>query len=136
MQSQFGFRWADLPSTAWELIPFSFVADWFLSIGNFIGAISPKSGVRYLNEYESVRIKRTVTRTVVAFRYGINGWVAQSAPSGAHVRILETYDRVPKVSSPGITFELDIVHALRNGRWIDTLALLTSIFGSGYTGRR
>lgn len=43
-----GFSLHDIPSTAWELIPYSFVADWFANTGDLIRALTPKAGVRQL----------------------------------------------------------------------------------------
>jgi len=41
IEKVFGFRCRDLPATLWALTPFSFVADWFLGIENWIQAIIP-----------------------------------------------------------------------------------------------
>lgn len=43
-----GFSLHDIPSTAWELIPYSFVADWFANTGDLIRALTPMAGVRQL----------------------------------------------------------------------------------------
>jgi hypothetical protein len=37
-QMVWGLTLSELPSVAWELVPLSFVYDWFLEVGNFIGA--------------------------------------------------------------------------------------------------
>lgn len=36
---------SDVPSTAWECIPLSFVADWFVGVGDWLNAIKPQLGV-------------------------------------------------------------------------------------------
>lgn len=36
---------ADVASVAWELLPFSFIADWFIPIGNYLAARSLPSGL-------------------------------------------------------------------------------------------
>lgn len=41
----FGTRLRDLPATAWEIVPYSFVADWFVGIGDWIQAITPAPGI-------------------------------------------------------------------------------------------
>jgi len=38
-------RLSDIPRSLWELIPYSFVVDRFISIGNWLNAITPKPGV-------------------------------------------------------------------------------------------
>lgn len=50
-----GFRLSDVPSTIWELVPFSFVVDRFLDIGMWLNAIVPKPGVRVLATWTSVQ---------------------------------------------------------------------------------
>ena len=40
--------------TAWELLPFSFVADWFLNIGTFLEAWTTKEGWSFLAGSQSV----------------------------------------------------------------------------------
>ena len=42
-------------SIAWELVPFSFVADWFLPIGDYINAIVPPQGVDFVDGWMTVR---------------------------------------------------------------------------------
>lgn len=41
---------------AWELVPFSFIVDWFLPIGNFLASLDTGNGVTYLGGcYSTVR---------------------------------------------------------------------------------
>lgn len=41
--------------TGWELIPYSFVIDWFLDVGTWIKAVSPFSGTSFLGSMASVK---------------------------------------------------------------------------------
>jgi len=43
-----------LPSTVWELIPFSFIMDWVANVGQTIGSQIPKAGVTQLASWVSV----------------------------------------------------------------------------------
>lgn len=48
-------------SSAWELVPFSFILDWFFNVGKTIAAWSPKSGLTSLASW--VTVKKTVTQS-------------------------------------------------------------------------
>ncbi len=41
-------------SIAWELVPFSFVVDWFVPVGDFLEAVSADAGLKYVDGYTSV----------------------------------------------------------------------------------
>lgn len=43
-------------SVAWELVPYSFVVDWFTNIGDYIAAWSPKGGVNQLGAWCTVKV--------------------------------------------------------------------------------
>lgn len=57
----------DVPRAIWEIVPWSFVIDWFVPIGDFLGALSPKIGVTTLASGYTVRRKLSVTRTVASW---------------------------------------------------------------------
>lgn len=124
LQGALGMRWADIPDAAWELIPFSFVVDWFLNVGNVIQALVPKAGTNYLAEFETVRTKCTVTRSFNRIR-GSADW-NYTIPSGDHVVSIETIERVPKVSPAGLVLTLDLSEALKGARVFDAIGLITS----------
>lgn len=47
---------------AWELIPFSFVADWFLPIGGYLSNIDAKAGLILVNATVSCKMQQTANR--------------------------------------------------------------------------
>jgi hypothetical protein len=64
-----GFSWHDIPATVWELTTLSFVWDWFVNVGTWLNAITPKEGfevksgtvsVKYFYEVE-VAVQRYYT---------------------------------------------------------------------------
>jgi len=57
----FGVSMSQIPSTAWEVVPFSFVADWFVNLDDFIGAITPKAGINVLSSWTSVNDTKTTS---------------------------------------------------------------------------
>lgn len=46
-----GLRLSDVPTTAWELVPLSFVADWFVNVGDWLAAITPNPYVEVLGNW-------------------------------------------------------------------------------------
>lgn len=55
LRAQNGLGVADLSSAAWELLPYSFVADWFLPVGNYLDALSAQSGLTLVRGCTGVR---------------------------------------------------------------------------------
>ncbi len=49
---------------AWELVPFSFVVDWFLPVGNFLESLTATNGLIFLNGWFSKRIVYTYSSVV------------------------------------------------------------------------
>ncbi len=50
-------------SIAWELVPFSFVSDWFAPVGNVLAALSATAGLEFVDGYESTVWDITHSRT-------------------------------------------------------------------------
>jgi len=127
-----GFSWESIPITAWELIPFSFVVDWFVNFGDYIQALTPKLGIKGLSSWTTVIKETKVTRSVGEVQF-LPGWVVQRQPHGVTEIAFETRIRVPGIPQPGIAFDTDIVHALRNNRGWDLLSLFIQQIKPGKT---
>lgn len=54
----------DVPRAVWEVVPFSFVADWFVPIGDWLGALTPKIGVEYIDMGHTIRSKTVAYQEV------------------------------------------------------------------------
>ena len=66
---------------AWELVPFSFVVDWFMPVGNVLEALTSHLGLTYRNGYISTieEVTKTYTRTDQGYYTNTpdgNGWYA------------------------------------------------------------
>ncbi len=53
-------------SVAWELVPFSFVADWFVNFGDFLGSLTDFAGFSLENPYRTIFSRYRETRVSVA----------------------------------------------------------------------
>jgi len=61
-------------ATAWEVFPWSFVIDYFFSVGDCIEAMSSDVGLRYENQW-SVEITKTTKSYIEDYlQQGISGW--------------------------------------------------------------
>lgn len=123
-----GLHLSNLPNSIWEAIPFSFVADWFLNLGDWIRAVTPKAGVKTLATGVTVE-RRTYQRVDVTGTFnGVTNLAGTLKPDGFFDK-----DQIDKVRNPGIqatlssklptiTFETqkDWVHL------IDAITLVTS----------
>lgn len=58
----------------WELIPFSFVVDWFIPIGNFLRGVVPPPGISQVSGYTYVKAKGRETRATDLGLPGSDGW--------------------------------------------------------------
>lgn len=61
--SQLGFT--NPAAVIWELIPFSFVADWFIPIGEWMGNLSALTGLSIKESYKTVFIKQTCSEVLI-----------------------------------------------------------------------
>lgn len=72
--SNIGFETKDLITLPWELIPYSFVADWFVNIGDYLNALAPAPGYQQLGSC-------LVTVREVKVEYTVQGF--QALPVGS-----------------------------------------------------
>lgn len=98
-----GMRVSDIPSTVWEVVPFSFVVDWALNIGDFIAAVSALPGVKCLASWDVVRL-RFVHRTETTSSYMTCPPTLQTRSGNEWVqRIIEVTLRTPKDPWKGVS---------------------------------
>lgn len=121
-----GFSPAELASAAWELIPWSFVFDWFLDVGGYINAASATAGLVHrfttFSTKEEVKGEIAIVGTLQN-AYGLGGESDKdSSEWGGFYR--EVLIAFPFPEPPSITMPFT---SLFSKRGFDTLALL---FGS------
>lgn len=59
IQRFLGLRLRDIPGVAWELVPWSFVVDWFIHIGDYLEAYVPACDLKILDYWYSYKGKFT-----------------------------------------------------------------------------
>lgn len=110
----------DFAVTAWELIPFSFVLDWFISIGSAISAFSPFATGAF--RYGTWSLFDVSTSQVDSSFLGVGGVVQTSSSPSSVSLIIETKSR--ELSSVTPTLAVDV--NLDISKVIDLVALWTS----------
>lgn len=93
----------DIASSAWELVPFSFIIDWFCNVGTVISSWQPKPFARELASWTTVITTVTQTSRVTGTSPRPDAFANQSSrgrTSSGSGYVTETY--VDKVRTPGL----------------------------------
>lgn len=119
----FGVSLADIPEAAWELIPYSFVLDYVVNVGDYLGAL------RALATQEILHGSTTYTIEQVAERETIDPtpaakWTIVIAPTGKDVLTYNTKVRSPGVGLPEGLAVLPQSKAITPAHLQNTLSLI------------
>lgn len=95
---RYGFYGSEIPSAAWELVPYSFVADWFVNAGDFIRAITPRASVNYLADWTTTIDYRKFARYESSAPKTVSNWSISDTRYG-----WQTTETLTKSRSPGVS---------------------------------
>lgn len=98
----FGVSLSDIPSTAWELIPASFVADYFANIGDFLDATYLSMSKNIL-AYSCV-VKRVDRATRKALGVSASNFTVTRAIGGTDVIERTTVERSVTLRGPALAY--------------------------------
>lgn len=118
--ADFGTRPSDLPSTVWEIIPYSFVLDWFVNVGDWIQAVTPVPGVTIQGSWiTTIRkdIQNTTFSTVRRVGYPAND--AHNGSSHVETRVTRRRCNTGLPNTPAM--KANMLSALHS---VDAMALL------------
>jgi hypothetical protein len=105
----------------WELVPFSFIIDWFFNIGNTIAAWTPNSGITPLASWAKTTTTIVKSCTITGLEITPNQYTDQTSrgrhafANGAFSSTDITIERVPDPSRPilpSLNINLDIFKLL------------------------
>lgn len=119
----------NIPTVIWETIPFSFVVDWFLPIGDWLNAQTALLGIT-LSDVNTTRTSYTTfdCRDMTSYNGG-HTWTTYSysrgSCSGRRLIMSRTTGGIPPIPAVKLKNPLSVYHA------ISAIALLTQI-GSKY----
>lgn len=88
-------------SIGWELVPFSFVLDWFMPVGNMLEALTARAGLKFVSGSRTY-----VTSGTKEFRSYWTAWGAPWRPGGVTMRSY-CLDRVPLYDWPSPALYVD-----------------------------
>lgn len=116
----YGLDFASIPMLAWELMPLSFVWDWFFTVGNFLGALKVSDARTFVGctTSQKVTVKATTSVTQVKFF----GAVSASFSGGSYTVVYEKLDR--RVNAPMAISPLVNRNLLSVKRQLDAISLL------------
>lgn len=122
MLSNVGFTSKGLLTLPWEVLPYSFVADWFANIGDLIGAIVPAFGLTQLGSCY-VMEQRIDHLLEIGTTVPASGFTIISPASGSDMQYSVLRRRVPGALVPGFAIRGDFRfdHLIRAS---DAIALL------------
>lgn len=117
----------DVPRAIWELVPLSFVVDWFVPVGDYLGAIQPKVGVEILASGNTALYTLEISQWLT--QYGTTalpnqGW-SPLVPIGA--KDLATIDRYVRNLGLGTPFIPPLAVNLTAKRLVDAAALISGM---------
>jgi hypothetical protein len=120
-----GFTTKGLVTLPWELIPYSFVADWFVNLGDFLQALVPLPGVQQLGSCLTTR--RVITNIYSPISMNRSTYVTLRQISGSCLSRLTTKVRT-QLFPPSLVVKSDFKFDDAT-RLADSLALIVQKMG-------
>lgn len=133
--SNIGFTTKGLITVPWELVPFSFVADWFLNVGDYLNAIAPSPGYKQLGS--CITIHRTIATNFSSTSGQFNPITTYSTDDTIHGSFSSIYSTKTRLSlgAPGVVIKSDFRFDHFN-RAADALALASVVLEGLFSRRR
>lgn len=130
--NNFGTNARDIPGAVWEVVPFSFVVDWFFNTADYIAAISPTIGVKELGSWTTKMSDISTVKTVVGTSYTASPStsVELSSPQGSQTMSNVTKTRIPGAPIGLATKVSPFGGDLGTKRLVDSMSLLKLILSS------
>lgn len=116
-------------SLAWELLPYSFVVDWFIPIGSFLERLDYSRGLVFKYGWVSIKSSQAVSQRLSKSQASGNGntasWQGGTASGESMVLTREALGSFPTVPPPRLKDPFSLTH-VANG-----LSLLATAFRGG-----
>lgn len=112
----------DPVSLAYELLPLSFVADWFLDVQGFLQQFSAFRGKTFLGGWKTVRKETFLHFEVTSASSDASGWHAFIGPKPYSTRVSKEIRRTVYSDQP--PYEVRLVNGLNTRRLLDAISLI------------
>lgn len=117
----------NLPALLWELTPWSFVADWFIPIGDYLHKMDALNGTEVMYAHKSVLTHETVTQTKLFYGYKDIGYPTRVTGTTVVDYVKTHFKRTVLTSLPSAPIPRLSDSPLNLGRALNALALLRQL---------
>lgn len=118
-------------SVAWELVPFSFVADWFANVGDVLEGLSSFDGYEFVSGARMDNSEADFFTTSINFTRS-GSWTIRSSTVNvktSHIYYQAAYDRTAIISFPSVSFHVERnPFAGKMNRALDAISLVHQLF--------
>lgn len=87
---------------AWELLPYSFVVDWFLPVGNFLANLDYQAGLRFKRGWHAVKIEVDWTGKPINTNRFPTGFSSGGWSGGSIDAKVKYFQRLPELTFPSV----------------------------------
>jgi hypothetical protein len=122
MYTNIGLTSKGLMTLPWELIPYSFVVDWFVNVGDYIGAVTPAFGWKQLGSCHVMERERRIYLAATSTVAKPN-WSITMPCTGTYSYKVLTRHRLPYLPTPSLVIKSDFRFSNFN-RVMDSVGLL------------
>ena len=125
-----GVDTSGLLALPWELVPFSFVADWFVNVGTFLGSVAPFLTKTPLSSWTTTKRVQTAVFTVLGHATPDPAvMTVLRSPDETRSAVIETITRQPRLLVPSLTWKPRAIESIsKDLRLVDSFALLHQQF--------
>jgi hypothetical protein len=119
----------DFAEAAWELLPFSFILDWFINVGTVIAAWEPEVGVKVLGSWLTVDETKTYGYSIDHITHTVSLY-SVAGNSHAGLTALRSERTVTRYANPDLSLIPSLNVRLDVSKLVDLLAIGAQILSS------
>lgn len=116
----------DFLESTWELIPFSFIIDWFINVGQSIAALTPELGIAQLASWVTVKTETSmIADELTLHAHGSHEYISQTWNSDVADPRLEKRVSIQRIPNPKLPILPTIKVRLNTLKLLDLIAIFT-----------